>query len=515
MSGQRRTGTVEPLPSGRFSVRLSFPGGRRERLPGTYATRAEAECARDVALEELGPDGEASLATIADDFHDGRELGGIRSHDDGRSIWKTWIATAPFYRRPLRHHNERDVKKWALGIWRQRAEQTAKNALNLLRTAYEYAREEEYLHGPNPALNVRLPKKDRTDDPWTYLTPTEIPGKLVELATPEEWDLIAFGWGTGLRAGEQRSLLLRDLHVKKVSEPHVVVRFGNPGKPPKNGKQRVVPLFGPALAAAERWLDRLPTYCEDNDRGLAFPTPRGAVRHEGRLLGRVGRGYDEVSGKQLYSNRFTDLVHAAGLFKNDPERPLVWHSLRHTCASWCVSGWWGRRWSLEEVKELLGHQSITTTERYAHLGETVLRTAARETRSAGGSSSVAAISSVHELSTALGAIANRLGLLSQPWDLNPRPAVYEVQTQSVEDRAVTTERGQLVDEIRAGVLARDDAGVRERLRALALRELAASPASRLALEVLAGGPHMITRGLDLVDELNTAAIEKPSAEAAS
>jgi hypothetical protein len=47
-----------------------------------------------------------------------------------------------------------------------------------------------------------------------------------------------------------------------------------------------------------------------------------------------------------------------------------------------VSGWFGQKWSLEEVKALLGHRSITTTERYAHLGETALKEAAR--RSNGG-----------------------------------------------------------------------------------------------------------------------------------
>ncbi len=38
----------------------------------------------------------------------------------------------------------------------------------------------------------------------------------------------------------------------------------------------------------------------------------------------------------------------------------------------------GRRWSLLEIKEALGHSSIAITTRYAHLGETALRTAADE-----------------------------------------------------------------------------------------------------------------------------------------
>lgn len=45
-----------------------------------------------------------------------------------------------------------------------------------------------------------------------------------------------------------------------------------------------------------------------------------------------------------------------------------------------LAGIWGRRWSLAEVRDVLGHSSVTITERYAHLCERVLDTAAAETR---------------------------------------------------------------------------------------------------------------------------------------
>ena len=49
---------------------------------------------------------------------------------------------------------------------------------------------------------------------------------------------------------------------------------------------------------------------------------------------------------------------------------LRWHDLRHTCASSLVSGWLGRRWSLEETKEFMGHISRSSTERYAQCPRT-------------------------------------------------------------------------------------------------------------------------------------------------
>jgi hypothetical protein len=62
------------------------------------------------------------------------------------------------------------------------------------------------------------------------------------------------------------------------------------------------------------------------------------------------------------------------------DRMLVrWHDLRRTCGSSLIAGWWGRRWSMIEVRDMLGHRSVTTTERYAHLSESALQQAARDT----------------------------------------------------------------------------------------------------------------------------------------
>lgn len=44
-----------------------------------------------------------------------------------------------------------------------------------------------------------------------------------------------------------------------------------------------------------------------------------------------------------------------------------------------LAGWWGRKWSLEEVQVVMGHSSITITQRYAHLSEDTIAQAARET----------------------------------------------------------------------------------------------------------------------------------------
>lgn len=60
-------------------------------------------------------------------------------------------------------------------------------------------------------------------------------------------------------------------------------------------------------------------------------------------------------------------------------RRVRWHDLRHTCATNLVTGALGRKWALTEVQRVMGHSSVTITERYSHVGDDVIAQAARET----------------------------------------------------------------------------------------------------------------------------------------
>src|SRR5262245_8125010 len=155
----------------------------------------------------------------------------------------------------------------------------------------------------------------------------------------------------------------------RADEPHVLVRFGSwdPVKeryrPPKGRKgekkSRVVPLWGLGLEAAKKWLALLSTYAPKNPLGLVFPTERGKRRDK-----KPPRSWFKVIPK------FGNVTRIG--------REPWWHLLRHTCASSLVSGWWGMRWSLEDVQRVLAHTDLRTTPIYAHLAPSaVAGTAAR------------------------------------------------------------------------------------------------------------------------------------------
>jgi hypothetical protein len=96
-----------------------------------------------------------------------------------------------------------------------------------------------------------------------------------------------------------------------------------------------------------------------------FPTRTGSRRQKGKHLHRsVWR-----DGKSTKVDMFQIYLQKAGLIAEErhDKRPVRWHDLRHSCASSLIAGWWGEPWRLEDLMGLLGHSSITMTQRYAHL----------------------------------------------------------------------------------------------------------------------------------------------------
>jgi integrase/recombinase XerC len=142
-------------------------------------------------------------------------------------------------------------------------------------------------------------------------------------------------YGSGLRVSELCSMDLEALDLTS----------GTARVLGKGSKERVVPLGGPCVHALRQWLVERPRMVRPKtgwqDPRALFVTTRGARMHP--------RGLRE-------------LVHrygGAGAGRAD----LHPHALRHTCATHMLDG--GA--DLRAIQELLGHASLSTTQRYTHV----------------------------------------------------------------------------------------------------------------------------------------------------
>ena len=341
-------GSVEEHPkgSGLYRVRV-YVNGKLKTI-GNKLTRGAAHELADAqaavrnaqSLREGLP-----LETFGVAFMNRREKRGVRAWKKDEYVWKKHIAAAPIGKLAVSTLLRSDIVEWIDGLSGEHRSKT--KLLNLLRVALDEAVDRGLLEA-NPAREVRLHKSAAaraTDDLEGILSLTE-QRALLDAVPLRDRPAVAFALFTGLRLSEQWRLDWSDL-----TETAVIVSKSVGGLPPKSGKVREVPLLPEAAQALEvqRAFGR---------RGaIVFPGARGARR--------------EDSNAPL---NWPKWVAAAGI-----TRHVTWHDLRHTCATSLLAGWWGRKWSLDEVCKMLGHSSIAVTERYARKLNETLRLAVAST----------------------------------------------------------------------------------------------------------------------------------------
>jgi integrase/recombinase XerC len=142
-------------------------------------------------------------------------------------------------------------------------------------------------------------------------------------------------YGSGLRASELCGLDLTAMDLDAASARVMG----------KGSKERMVPLGRECIAALRRWLGVRP--------GFVHPRRRTQDPHAVFLTTRGARLYPRGLGKLVHTHG------AAGAGRAD----LHPHALRHTCATHMLDG--GA--DLRAIQEMLGHSSLSTTQRYAHV----------------------------------------------------------------------------------------------------------------------------------------------------
>jgi integrase len=379
------TGTIEQRqnPDGTVSYRARVPTKGGTKLSGPWveddkdAERWRLKLLRDAVNGKVRSSAEPTLA----------------------EYWAAWIAELERLRKPRALHYDRawrqHVRHYPIGRMhlsrvdraaartfvtsllgarvadgsRDIAPNTARAVVTAVSACLSHALKHDKVRA-NPFAELEIEWPEETDEAdLEYLELAHIE----QLASSDAVDdadrlIVLFYIFTGLRAGEGVYMPLADLE-RAVQTGELFVRYGSKGRKPKGGKTRTVPLLPAARDIAEEWLARLPAYCPDNHLRLAFPMPSGCERKTNAVLGLTTL---PDGGKR---SRWHDVQEAAGV------RPgVVWHGLRHTCGAALASGWWGRVWSLHEIRDLLGHASVVTTEKYyGHLAPSALRSAANDT----------------------------------------------------------------------------------------------------------------------------------------
>lgn len=348
------SGTIERTRSGQYRARFAFRTGRREDIDGSpFATESEAAAALDALLAALADAGATqggiTLRKLGGKALAQRERDGYRAIDGDRDVWDLRVETWERCPMPACTTTRGDVKAWLSSMRNAKtgkplATQTRRNALNVLRAVYAYGVDHELVI-ENPCDGIRVKDHGRTNEGSTFLSAAEVEALVTAATDPG----VALAIGTGMRSGELRSLLWSDVH-----EEHITVRFGAPGKPPKSGRLRDVPILPLAQAALAEL--RKP-FGDEDPHGIVLPSVTGAHRARGQV-------FDRLAWKVW--------LKTAKLARR--VRP---HDLRHTCATLLLAGAWGDPWSYEAVKEMLGHSSVKVTERYARATGTLAQRAAR------------------------------------------------------------------------------------------------------------------------------------------
>ena len=146
-------------------------------------------------------------------------------------------------------------------------------------------------------------------------------------------------YGCGLRVSELTELKLSNLYL----DIEFIKVVG------KGSKERLVPIGGSAVKALKIWIEtvRVHTIIKKGEEDIVFLNRRGT---------RLSRVYIFMIIKQL--------AEMAGIKKT-----IGPHTFRHSFATHLVEG--GA--DLRAVQEMLGHESITTTEIYTHLDREYLK----------------------------------------------------------------------------------------------------------------------------------------------
>ncbi|MBX3219000.1 MAG: site-specific integrase [Labilithrix sp.] len=225
-----------------------------------------------------------------------------------------------------------------------RSPKTLANHITLLITMMNYAaefRDPWILKVPK----FKKPKVAALGRNYSYLRTNDEIDRFLR-AAKEEGDAIHMLYlmaiATGMRAGELAGLEWPDVNL---DGRLIMVQRSFTG-PTKSGHARPVPILDMLLSDLREWRLRHPGR-------LVF------TNRDGRMLDKSARAFQEILHRVLDRAGFPSEMKTNGRVR----RYVTFHGLRHTFAS----HWMMRGGDVFKLQQILGHQSMAMTLRYAHL----------------------------------------------------------------------------------------------------------------------------------------------------
>jgi integrase/recombinase XerC len=234
-----------------------------------------------------------------------------------------------------RHVDGLMIRRYLGFLYKKNARSTVARKLSAIRSFFGHLIKRGVLV-ENPAVAINTPKQDKTIP--TYLTVDEMFRLLDSIQAKNVLDLrnraiFETLYSCGIRVSELSAMNISDVDFSK----SLIRVFG------KGAKYRIVPIGQKALEAVKIYRNEL-----QREAGVALENngPLFLNKNQGRL---TTRSIARILKK---------LVDACGLIS-----PISPHALRHTFATHMLDA----GTDLRTVQELLGHKSLTTTQKYTHV----------------------------------------------------------------------------------------------------------------------------------------------------
>lgn len=352
---------AEKLQSGRYRGGYRDKAGKKRYLTGTYTTKPDAE--RAAASEEYDarrkPRGEKPEITWANFEPIWQQRRIVEESTRKSEEPKLKLHVRNYWgNRNLSDIERDDVKEWIKYLQRKDLSPSTIEKCYRLLSGSLRAAIPAYID-VSPCKDIELPKSP--PPPERYLEDEEFEAIRASLSDFDQL-LVDVLVGTGVRLGEALGI-----HRESIDTERRVLTVewswdyaAKKMKPPKDYERRPIPLSIELSDKLRALLD---------DEGMGVPP---AVKYVGGKKMRSGLLFAHVAGKPVdnynFRSRFTASCRIAWVGKGKHRRPVGHvriHDLRHTYASRLVR----KGVSLEQLQKLLGHSSIKTTERYAHLAD--------------------------------------------------------------------------------------------------------------------------------------------------